>query len=68
MLSPLLQEKLFQSILIICKVFFFYEVKRFDLKGKKYFENNSKYYLCDSSFRFAVNGTRNTDYARIYEI
>ena len=48
-------------------IFLFYEVKRYDFKGKK-IENNSKYYLCDSSFRFAVNGTRNTDYARIYEI
>lgn len=42
--------------------FLFYEAKRYDVKGKKYLENNSKYYLCDSSFRYAVNGTRNMDF------
>ena len=47
--------------------FLVYEAKRYDLKGKKYLGSNSKFYLCDSSFRYAVNGTRNMDFGRVYE-
>lgn len=47
--------------------FMFYEAKRYDLKGKKYLETNKKYYICDSSFRYAVNGTKDLDFGRVYE-
>lgn len=51
----------------LCLGFIFYKVKRYDIKGKGYLETNEKYYLVDSSARFAKQGKRNLDYGRVYE-
>lgn len=51
----------------LCRCFLFYPIKRYDIKGKKYLESEMKYYLVDTSFRYALLGTKDTDYGHLYE-
>jgi predicted AAA+ superfamily ATPase len=51
----------------LCRCFLFYPVKRYDIKGKKCLESDMKYYLADTSFRYALLGSRDADYGHLYE-
>lgn len=51
----------------LCKSFMFYPLSRYDIKGKKYLESEKKYCLVDTSFRYAIIGTKDTDYGHLYE-
>ena len=51
----------------LCRCFLFYPMKRYDIKGKKYLESEMKYYLAVTSFRFALLGSKVTDYGHLYE-
>ena len=51
----------------LCEAFLFYRINRYDIRGKKYLTSNEKYYLCDTSFKYAVLGKKDMNYGRAYE-
>jgi hypothetical protein len=50
-----------------CNAYLFYQIRRYDIQGKKYLSSQDKYYLVDHSFKFAKLGTKNVNYGRVYE-
>ena len=47
--------------------FFFYEIKRFDIKGKEYLKTLGKYYIVDLGFRNLLLGYRNRNTGHVLE-
>lgn len=56
-----------QYVSYLTRAFVFYQVKRYDIRGKKYLQSLHKYYIADSGLRYAILGKRNMDWGRMYE-
>ena len=51
----------------LLEAYIFYEIKRFDIKGKEYLRLLDKYYLADIGLRYYLLGTRSVDQGHILE-
>lgn len=51
----------------LLEAYFFYEIKRFDIKGKEYLKTLGKYYVVDIGLRNYLLGVRNRDRGHILE-
>lgn len=51
----------------LCKSYVFYEIKRFDVKGKQYLRTLGKYYIADIGLRNFLLGFRGQDRGHILE-
>jgi predicted AAA+ superfamily ATPase len=47
--------------------FIFYQIGRFDVKGKQYLKTGDKYYAADIGLRYALLGTKSADMGHILE-
>ena len=54
-------------ILSLLEAYLFYEIKRFDIKGKQYLKTLGKYYIVDIGLRNYLLGFRNRDNGHIIE-
>lgn len=51
----------------LVNAFAFYNVKRYDIVGKRYLSTEDKFYLADTSFYYAMLGTKNLNTGHIFE-
>ena len=51
----------------LLETYLFYEIKRFDIKGKEYLKTLGKYYICDIGIRNYLLGIRDRDRGHILE-